>query len=79
MRTGETDGAGNLDQGRIDAANSCVGVAQNGKKRVGGERNDGDARGALAKPRQREQAVIDALERFDFQDGGDQALALRGG
>ena len=64
----------------IDASNARIGVAQDGEKRIGGERDDGDARGAFSQPWQRQKESEHGQRGNGLQDfgGADTGLAQRG-
>ena len=71
LAVGHAEGVGYVDQRGVDGADAGVGVAQDGKQGVGGERDDGDAGGAVAEPGSGQEEA-EHRERGDgLQDVGE--------
>ena len=76
-RVGHAHGGGDVDEGGVDGADARVGVAQDGKQRVAGEGEDGEAGGVLAEPRDGQQKAEERERRDDLDDVSDGDDGLR--
>ena len=74
----EAQSLGGVEQVWVDAAQSCVGIAQDGQQRVAGQRDDGDAGRLLAEPRQRQKDAKQRQARDGLNDIGKANEPARG-
>ena len=71
LGSGHAERFGDVDQGGIDTAYTGVGVAQDGQQRVAGERENGEAGGIFAEPRDGQQKPKKRERGNDLNDVSD--------